>query len=321
MKLLLSILLLFIVGCSKNIPIEKNIETKYYSFNEVWRQINSDKQNKLSQDIVSYKKLFKGDIDVISQDAKRTLTTTNDILPYFNKLAHPNGICFKGTWNIDTKNIYSGHFEENTKSLIIVRASSAMSNTKSGQTRALGFAGKLFPSTNPTEVSKNPSANFFLIDDLGGTNTKYYKDITLLNEPPLSLTYSMIKNIRYSLKIANTFNNVDQNPTIRQLYEVSKLNESNFKDTITPKWMKLEIENKNNIKISKDIDFREELALKKMEKLVFNIYVANKNTKTSKNWTRIGNIILDESTISTSCDHRLHFHHPKFINNLRYGNK
>jgi len=58
--------------------------------------------------------------------------------------------------------------------------------------------------------------------------------------------------------------------------------------------------------------------LLKRKKLIFNIYVANKIINKNKNWQKIGTITLDTSTISNSCDHRLHFHHPKFRDNLNY---
>jgi len=199
MKLLFIAILLTFMGCTKNMKLEKEVQTKFYSFQEVWNQVKSDTLNELPNEKVSYQKLFNDSEDLILKDAKRTLTTHDDILEKFNKLAHPNGICFKGTWYIDTPNIYSGYFKQNSKALIIARASSAMSNTKSTETRALGFAGKLFPTLNPTKINKEHSANFFLIDDLGGTNTKYYKDISLINEPPLSFTYSIVKNLAYSL--------------------------------------------------------------------------------------------------------------------------
>ncbi len=296
--------------------------TKQYSFEKVWNEVNSDPLETLPNEKVSYDKLFKGDEDIIQKDAHRTLNSRADLLEPFDKLAHPNGICFKGVWNIDTPNIYSGYFKYNSRSLIIARASSAMSNTKSGETRALGFAGKLFGTMDKEKVNKYPTANFFLIDDLGGTKTKYYQDISLVNEPPLSFTYSIIRNLRYSLKVASTFNDADKNSGIRQLYEVSQLAEPNNKKIITPKWLKLEVQNKK-IKIFKDgIDFRDELKIKNGEKLIFDIFVANRtiDEDDTKNWRRIGDITLDSSVVSRSCDKRLHFHHPKFLDGLNYDN-
>ncbi len=299
--------------------LEQREQTKYYSFQEVWSQVNSDPLIKLPNEKVSYKKLSKNGKDMIAKDAKRTLETHDDILEEFDKLAHPNGICFRGIWHIDTPSIYSGYFRLNSKALIIARASSAMSNTNSGETRALGFAGKLFPTLNPQKVNKEHTANFFLIDDLGGTDTKYYRDISLLNEPPLSFTYTVLKNMRYSIKVAATFNKADKYSGIRQLYEVSQLGEPTDTPIITPKWLKLEMKNRKDIATKEGIDFRDELKLEDSQKLIFDIFVANKITDNSKNWKRIGDIILDSSVVSKSCDKRLHFHHPSFLDGLNYG--
>ncbi len=319
MRLLFIAMLLTFIGCTKNIELEKEVQNKFYSFQDVWGQVNSDKLTKLPNETVSYKKLFKDGEDLILKDAKRTLTTHDDILEEFNKLAHPNGICFKGIWHIDRPNIYSGYFKQGSKALIIARASSALSNTKSGETRALGFAGKLFPTLNPNKVNKEHTANFFLIDDLGGTDTKYYKDISLVNEPPLSFTYSILKNMSYSIKVASTFNKADKNSGIRQLYEVSQLGESNPKTVITPKWLKIEMQNKKDIAIKDGIDFRDELKLLNDDELIFNIFVASKIIDNKKDWQKIGNITLDNSVVSKSCDRRLHFHHPRFLDELDYG--
>ena len=38
-----------------------------------------------------------------------------------------------------------------------------------------------------------------------------------------------------------------------------------------------------------------------------------------KDWKKIGTITLDESVTSASCDQRLHFHHPKWRDDLDYG--
>ena len=316
---ILFISLVILTGHSKGLPMDT--KTKQYTFNEVWDKTSSNPYDKLPQKTVGYTKLYTNMEDIISKDAKRTLENKSDILEDFDKLAHPNGICFQGTWNINKPNIYSGYFKENSKALIIARASSAMSNTKSGETRALGFAGKLFPTLDKDKVNEHTTANFFLIDDLGGTDTKYYKDISLLNEPPVSLTSSVFGNILYSIKVASAFKDADKNPTIRQLYEISQLGEKSDKNIITPKWLKLELQNKDDVQIKPKIDFRDELTLKENDKLIFNIFVANEIIDEKKNWSNIGEIVLNKSVVSNGCDKKLHFHHPRFLDDLNYGIK
>ncbi|MEA2099172.1 MAG: hypothetical protein U9P72_03485 [Campylobacterota bacterium] len=286
------------------------------SFNEVWNQVKSDKLEKLPQDEISYFKLYSDGEDIISYDAQRTLNDHRDIIEPFDKLAHPNGICFKGIWEIDSPNIYSGYFKKGSQALMIARASTAMSHTTSDSTRAFGFAGKLFPTTDMEKQNSEHSANFFLIDDLGGTDAKYYRDVALTNEPSVSFTYEVFKNMAYAVKVSHAFSQADKNPTIRQLYEISYLGEEKNKNIITPKWMKIEAEDTKRVDAK---DFRDELRIKEGENLVFNIFVANKIINEKKEWQKIGTITLDDSLISQSCDHRLHFHHPKWRDDLDYG--
>ncbi len=312
MKLLLLIAVLFAIsGCSSKMKnSEVSLEYKT-SFNEVWNQIRSEPLEKFPQNEVSFFKLFSDDGDKISKDAQRTMDERSDILKPFEKLAHPNGICFKGIWEIEAETKYSGYFKQGSKALIIARASTAMSNTKSGSTRAFGFAGKLFPTMNPNEQNTEPSANFFLIDDLGGTDASHYTDVVLSNEPSVSFTYEVFTHLFYALKVSSAFSNVDKHPGIRQVYEVSSLGEKS--PVITPKWMKIEAKERKKVDAK---DFREELSIKEGETLVFNVSVANEMVDEKKLWQKIGTIRLDSSVVSNACDHRLHFHHAKWRDDL-----
>jgi hypothetical protein len=315
MRLLLIITMLFpLSGCDTKMQVKSEESAYNVSFNEVWSQVASDELKTLPQEKVSFFKLFSSKEDTILKDSQRTLENHSDILPPFEKLAHPNGICFKGIWAIDTQNIYSGYFKKNSQALIIARASSAMSNTKSSATRAFGFAGKLFSTTDPENLNSEHSANFFLIDDLGGTDTKHYTDVQLTNAPSQSVTFEAVKNLAYALKVSHTFSKVDENPAIRQLYEISELGES--EKFITPKWMKIKATDSTKVDAR---DFRDELKIKDGEVLVFNIFVASEMVETKKGWQKIGTIAFDTSMVSKSCDQRLHFHHPKWRSDLDYG--
>ncbi|WP_324171875.1 hypothetical protein [Sulfurimonas sp.] len=319
MKLLLFLAIIFTLSsCTTKIKVNKEKSDDRSSFSEVWKQVESDPLAKLPHGSVSYFKLFTFKEDIILQDAHRTLNDHADILPAFEKLAHPNGICFRGIWEIEKENIYSGYFKQNSKALIIARASTATSDTLRGSNRAFGFAGKLFASTDANEVNNENSANFFLIDDLGGTDAKHYKDVAMSNEPNVSMNFSMVKNLLYALKVSSAFKEADTNPGIRQLYEISQLGEKASKNIVTPKWMKIEAADDKRVDAK---DFRDELKIQKNEKLVFNIFVANKMTGTNKGWQNIGTITLYKSIVSASCDQRLHFHHPKWRWDLNYGDK
>ena len=315
MKLLsLITILLSLTACSAQLkPYESKGE--YMSgFENVWTQVKSDPYEKLPQTEVSYFKL-SGE-EGIGYSAVRTLNERADLLAPFEKLAHPNGICFKGVWKIDVETPFSGYFKKGSEALIIARASTAMSNTKSGLTRAFGFAGKLFPTMSPNAVSSEPSANFFLIEDLGGSDAEHYMDVELTNEPSVSVTLEALANAAYGIKVANAFGDADKNPTIRQLYEVSYLGESENKKIITPKWLKIEASSSQRVDAK---DFREELTIKDSKPLVFNLFVASQMKKEQKDWQKIGSITFDESVVSSSCDRRLHFHHPKWREDLDYG--
>lgn len=312
MKLLLLLTVLFCLsGCVTKIQ-KSEVRAEYKtSFNEVWNHVISDPYKELPHNEISLFKLYADGEDQISHDAQRTFESRADILEPFEKLAHPNGICFKGIWEIETQNSYSGYFKKGSKALIIARASTAMSNTKSGSTRAFGFAGKLFPTTNPTQQNTIPSANFFLIEDLGGSDALHYTDVELSNEPSVSFTFEAFRHILYALKVSNAFSSADKQAGIRQVYEISQLEESGR--VITPKWMKIDASNSK--KVDKE-DFRDELQIKEKEELIFTISVASEMVNKKKEWKSIGTITLDSSVVSNSCDHRLHFPHPRWREDL-----
>ncbi len=310
------ILMFLLAGCSSGVPVQKGPESIKNQFQAVWKAVTSDEVTQLPQDRISFNKLVKGGKDVILGNSRRTLKERANILKSFDKLAHPNGICFAGTWNIYADSKYSGYFKKDSKALMIVRASTAMSNTKRGQLRAFGFAGKIFPTMNQKEILQENTANFFLIDDLGGTRAEHYTDVTLTNEPAASITSAVLKSFLYVIKVARTFSKVDENPGIRQVYEISELGESNKADVVTPRWMKVEAKEGQTVDAE---DFRNELNIPKNEKLYFAISVASEKINNKKSWKYIGEIALDTSVVSKSCDHRLHFHHPKWKSNLNHG--
>lgn len=311
------IALLAFTGCTSNITSKtrRPIIYKKHSFQSVWNEVLSDPLASLPQNTVSFGKLSKASKNIILSDAKRTLVDHRDIIEPFDKLAHPNGVCLKGNWEIYKDNPYSGYFKKRSKALVIARASSALSETKSGKLRAFGMAIKIFPTMIKTRVNKEHTANFFVIDDLGGTDAKYYTDVAMTNEPDVSITSEVLKNLLYSIKVAGAFSSADKHSGIRQLYEVSELGEKNKKHILTPKWIKISVHGK--AKTAAD-DFRDEFKMKHGQKMVFDIAVASKVIDKKKDWKTIGNITFTESVISNTCDHRLHFHHPVWRDDLIY---
>jgi len=307
MKHLWIFILITITGCTQDRNLNIKEKTQIESnFNYVWREVSSDPLSELPYNSVSFGDLFNWNRDIILDNAERTLNDNRDILEPFNKLAHPNGICLKGIWEINRENPYSGYFKNHSKGLIITRASTALSNTKSTDLRAFGLAGKIFASTNPNEDTTK--ANFFVIDDLGGTNAKHYTDVAMTNEPSVTTTSAVIKNLLYAIKVAKAFSTADKNSGIRQLYEISELGETSKSNIKTPKWIKIKAQKGQTVD---KIDFRDELKIKD-KKLIFNISVADTEINGTKEWIDIGFISFNKSIVSNSCDHRLHFHHPKY---------
>ena len=275
--------------------------------NQLWSQLKSDPYTTLPHYTISFGKLFTWSKNFILSDAKRTLKSQEDLLPPYEKLAHPNGICLRGEWRINQNNPYSGYFKKGSRSLIIVRISSAMSQTESGKIRAFGLAGKLFGTTNPNHLPQNHTANFFTIDDLGGTRAKHFSDVALTNEPPISTNAEVLKYLLYAIQVTRTFTQADSHPNIRQLYEVSQLNEKG--NIHTPTWLRLTSQTPLN---QDTLDFREELTLTPSQKWVLNIEVSSEKKRDTIVWQKIGTITLVESVTSKSCDKRLHFHHQKW---------
>ena len=304
-----------LIGCSTTLPIPNKPASTINQFEAVWGEVASDPVSKLPQDRVSYRKLVSKGKNIILGDATRTLKEHANILQPFDKLAHPNGICFSGVWSIDKENKYGGYFKKNSKALIIVRASAAMSNTKRGELRSFGFAGKLFPTMDPSEVISENTANFFLIDDLGGTRAAQYTDVALSNEPDASKTSVVFKSLLYVYRLARAFSKADKNPGIRQVYEISQLGEADRDSVLTPRWMKVEAKAAMAFEAE---DFRDELRLAKDETLRFTVSVASEKVNKEKDWKSIGTILLKSSVVSVSCDHRLHFHHPVWNSNLSH---
>lgn len=279
------------------------------SANDVWDTVTSNPYKRMPTAEVTYKDLFDGLTSLIQRSANRTLNDQRDILPPFKKLAHPNGACLKGQWMITKENPYSGLFKFNTKSIIIARASVALSKTENGELRGFGLAGKLFPTNNGNKVVK--SANFFLIDDLGGTNAEHYTDVEMTNEPKVTPTIAVLENIRYAAKLATTFAATDSHPTKRQVYEIAEANLKSNETLNVPKWMMVKASVKQK-KIDAQ-DFRDEFEMNANNgSMIFDIHTADSEGNQGKNWKKIGQIIFKESTISGACDHQLHFHHPKW---------
>ena len=278
----------------------------------VWQQINSDVYTELPEEKVTLSNFFNRNTDLLANSAKRTISNRSDILPRFNKLLHPNGICLKGSWKIEKQNKYSGYFKKNSQAVIISRISVALSETKKGSYRGFGITGKLYPTQNENDGKKYLTANFFTIDDLSGTLAESILDTELTNRPKVSFRLGSIFEADIASAAALALGRADQNPLVRQMYEVAELGKANEEPLVVPAMFKLSGSNGQARNGSED--FREEILLQIMNEgyIQFDISVADK----FKPYTKIGTIKYTEAAASESCDHRLHFAHPKFLREL-----
>src|SRR6478735_5505844 len=76
-------------------------ETPYVgsTFGDVWGEVASNPYADLPHQSVSVGRFFSGFHNVLKDAAVRTINDRHDLLPRFDKLLHPNGICLRGTWN------------------------------------------------------------------------------------------------------------------------------------------------------------------------------------------------------------------------------
>ncbi|MCG8462016.1 MAG: hypothetical protein MI919_37510 [Holophagales bacterium] len=232
--------------------------------------------------------------------SRRTVSDDRDILPHFDKAVHPNGICFSGLWTIDTETPFSGYFKAGSKGLLIARVSVPMSKTTQGHRRGFGFAGKIFPTLDPSQHVK--PANFFVLDDFSGTYARHFADVEMTSSP--SIGYSPLVWLT-----GFVFRLADREPSTRQLYPISMLGLRPGENPVTPQGLMLRT-SPGTIPVDQP-DFRDELRLENYSdnRLTLDIHT---RSVASDSFTRIGRIDLDDYAVCEGCDHRLHFPHPRF---------
>jgi len=118
-------------------------------FEEVWRTLAETPYTSLPIKRVTALSALEFVRENIYRSARRTLVRRDDLLPEFDKLVHPVGICLRGTWTITERTPYSGYFRQGSRGLLIARASDGLGEHRPGRLRFLGLAGKLYPTTDP----------------------------------------------------------------------------------------------------------------------------------------------------------------------------
>lgn len=295
-------------------------------YSDLWSEIKSDSYGGvLPHYEVSISRFieFSFSLDplksLIARDARRTLSDTRDLRAPFTKLVHANGICLAGRWVIDTPTPYSGYFSDKSEGLIIARASVALNELKRGSYRSFGMAGKVFATLDPDEVSR--PANFFVLDDLAGTLRQEYLAAPLLNEPPFTGKNVLSQGpsvVALGAATAAAFALADHSPTLRQVYPIAQLGLTNLNKTKAPRWMLIQGSPESLKKmLNKYFDFRRDLEISNYadERIIFDLSVASEG---EGQWKKIGYIEFVDSAISKTCDRRLHFSHPKFVDKIGY---
>lgn len=316
-------------------------------FHNVKQRVFSDPYPFLPQYTVSKKFFDKGGENVLLKHAKRTLVDNSDFvtLETPHKLLQANGICFAGTWQINSESPYSGLYQESTYLPVIVRASVSLSGTKQDDKRAFGIAVKVFPHLPQTGISNSKESsnannadaltkteteaktqNLFLMHSLGGTTTPHLLPLPLTNEPALG-SLPPFSQLLTAYRLESDLTKADEvvsgknaNARFRPVAHLANIlatptdNSATVPESkvVAPHWLKVSIASDTPL-INKD-DFRDELSLKHYPQQAFQWHIDaapfNKKGIDHANWQRIGKITVNESVTSLTCDTKLHFAHP-----------
>ncbi len=232
----------------------------------------------------------------------RNLIDRRDILPHFDKLIHTNGICFTGTWRIDTATPYSGYFAQGSEGLLLVRGSVAGPSLNAGDRRAFGYGGKIWPTLDPD--AKHKPANWVTVSKLSGSRRQHILDYMPTNKPQVG------RDPGANLVNRGIFRLLDTRPGWRQVHPISTLGITRDQRVVTPDLLMVRVA-PGTPRADKG-DFRDELRLENYpgNKLVYTINVKNFD---EPEWKRIGEMEFTDYAISEGGDKRLHFWIPRDI--------
>src|SRR5262249_19742424 len=130
-----------------------------------------------------------------------------------------------------------GYFQSGSVAPIIARASVALRETRQGKYRSFGLAGKLFPGGTEVGQERVHTANFFVIDDNGGTLQSRFLAAEMTTEPSLSLNRSSASPLPVLIGITVAQHIADAHPERRQLYPIAEAGVADPSKVRTPRWM------------------------------------------------------------------------------------
>jgi hypothetical protein len=286
-------------------------------FADVWSAVRSDPYAELPQKRIDARQILSLEtLRGIHRAAQRTLRSQADLLPPFQKLVHPVGICLRGTWRITSATPYTGYFRQGSEGLLIARASDNMGENRAGRLRFLGLAGKLYPTTDPKHTELLRPANFVMNENLIGSHTEHFVDAHLATDLlPFRMHFDPRLKLALGALVATVFALADRaadfrQSLIRQLYPIAELGEQSSAKTRAPAVMRF-VGVPQNLRIDTS-ELREELQMKHHpDGIRYEIQVAERSSLIApRKYVRIGEVHFTESVTSCTCDHRLHFRHP-----------
>lgn len=248
----------------------------------------------------------------------------------YRRLLHPNGICLTGRWEITEDTEYSGYFRKGSQALAVGRYSTCCTETRRGNTRSLALVGKLFPTVDPHHAAPLRTANFFTQQDLGGELTEAINDAELRNAPDTRL-WRRSGGVPILIVSGAVFNKADQQPSIRQLYQIAELGKPGSEPTRTPAYMRLLVAPGQPRIPGVALDFRDEVMAQIYDrgdpvprrKLIFHIETTDEGTtrgtpafqrRTFSNWRHVGQLTFDTAVASYNGDFVIHFNHATWRN-------
>ncbi len=265
-------------------------------------------------------------------DSERTLDSFVDLRwgsdgKGFPRLVHPNGVCLTGEWRITEDMPYSGCFRKGSTALVVARYSTCCTETRRGRTRSLSMVGKLFPTTDPHDMTAVRTANFITQEDIGGADTIYINDADLRNAPDITVSRRGISGFAVLTRVGLTFRKVDREGGQRQLYQIAELGKPAAEPTRTPQFMRLHVSPQQPKIEGADLDFRDEIMAQIFDRgdpfpkrtLTFDIEITDEGQAkgpgartrwTFGNWKRIGALVFDNGVVSYNGDKVIHFAHP-----------
>ena len=296
----------FLIKVMQLVPVRRFWDTEVFEYHgATYRQVKDAAFSGPYPELPYHKGLGPSTFLQLLADSSRNMYDRRDIRPHYDKLIHSNGVVYAGTWKIDQASRCTGYFARGAEGLLIARISVAGPFIKRGHRRALGIAGKVFPTLDPDQ--RVWPGNFVTVSGLSGTRAPHVLDIVPTNyaSPGWDPGANLINRVLFRL--------MDTRPGYRQVFPLSTLGVAPGSPVVTPDLMMLKVAEGTPRIDAKD--FRDEIRLKNYpgRRLVYDILVKNFD---DTGWQRLGSMTLTEDTVSEGSDKRLHFWIPRDLPNL-----